>query len=59
MSIRSRAAEGRRKALYEAEGIRSLVAMPMRIGGTFSGTLAFYYYEPHRFSEMELRVAAA
>ena len=52
------AAEGRR-ALYEAEGIRSLVAMPMRIAGTFSGTLAFYYHEPHDFSQMELRVAAA
>ena len=48
-----------RGALYEAEGIRSLVAMPMKIGGRVSGTLAFYYHEPHCFSETELRVAAA
>ena len=41
--------EAGRRALYEAEGIRSLVAMPMKIGGRISGTLAFYYHEPHRF----------
>ena len=48
-----------RRATYEAEGIRSLIAMPMKIGGRFSGSLAFYYHEPHRFSESELRVAGA
>ena len=48
-----------RQALYAAEGIRSLVAMPMKLGGRVSGTLAFYYQEPHAFSETELRVAAA
>src|SRR4051812_12878490 len=48
-----------RSSLYEAEGIRSLVAMPMTIGGRVAGTLAFYYHEPHRFSETELRVATA
>src|SRR5689334_393757 len=46
-----------RRALYQAEGIQSLMAMPMRIGGRVSATLAFYYREPHRFSEIEKRVA--
>jgi PAS domain S-box-containing protein len=48
-----------RRGLYEAEGIRSLVAMPMNIGGRLCGTLAFYYHERHHFTETELRVAAA
>ncbi len=48
-----------RRPLYEAEGIRSLMAMPMKIGGRLPGTLTFYYRQPHRFSENERRVAAA
>ena len=48
-----------RRQLYEAEGIRSLVAFPIKIGGEPSSTLAFYYREPHQFSNRELRVSAA
>jgi PAS domain S-box-containing protein len=48
-----------RRRACQAEGIRSLVAMPMRIGGQMSGTLVFYYRQPHHFSDAELRVATA
>jgi len=48
-----------RRQLYEAEGIRSLVAIPIKIGGRPSSTLTFYYRQPHRFSSTELRVASA
>jgi len=48
-----------RRLLYETEGIRSLVAIPIKIGDKPSSTLAFYYRQPHRFSNTELRVASA
>jgi len=48
-----------RRALIEAEGIRSLLAVPMRIHGQPSGTLTYYYHQPHHFSDRELRVATA
>ena len=48
-----------RRATYRAEGIRSLLAVPMRIHGTASGTLTYYYRQPYRFSDRELRVATA
>jgi PAS domain S-box-containing protein len=50
--------ESRRK-LYKSEGIRSLLAVPMRIHGQPSGTLTYYYHQPHHFSDRELRVATA
>lgn len=45
--------------LYEAEGIKSLLAVPLRIHGRSSGTLTFYYRQPHKFSKTEVRVASA
>ncbi|MDT7542061.1 MAG: hypothetical protein QOE33_1965 [Acidobacteriota bacterium] len=48
-----------RREMYEAEGIRSLLAAPLRIHGKTSGTLTFYYRQPHKFEETELRVATA
>jgi PAS domain S-box-containing protein len=48
-----------RRELYEAEGIKSLLAVPLRIHGRVSGTLTFYYRQPHQFSETEVRVASA
>jgi PAS domain S-box-containing protein len=48
-----------RRAAYEAEGIRSLLSVPLRIHGRVGGTLAFYYRSPHRFSDIQVRVATA
>jgi signal transduction histidine kinase/ActR/RegA family two-component response regulator len=48
-----------RRAVYRAEGIRSLLAVPLQIHGTPCGTLAFYYRSPHRFGAAEVRVATA
>jgi PAS domain S-box-containing protein len=48
-----------RLSLYREEGIRSLMAAPMRIHGRHSGTITFYFREPHTFSESELRIAMA
>lgn len=44
---------------YRAEGIKSLLIMPLRIHGVPSGTLVFYYRQPHQFPEREVRVGAA
>ena len=43
---------------YRAEGIRSLLTVPMTLHGTLSGTLVFYYRKPHQFTERETRLAA-
>ena len=48
-----------RRQAYEAEGIRALLATPLRIHGEPCGTLTFYYREPHKFRETELRVVTA
>jgi PAS domain S-box-containing protein len=48
-----------RREMYEAEGIRSLLVAPLRVHGKISGTLTFYYRQPHKFEETELRVATA
>ncbi len=44
---------------YRKEGIRSLLVVPLRIQGIESGTIAFYYRQPHHFSQLEIRVATA
>jgi PAS domain S-box-containing protein len=46
-----------RKEAYKQEGIRALLVIPLQIQGQISGSLAFYYKQPHHFSELELRVA--
>jgi PAS domain S-box-containing protein len=48
----------RRKG-YRAEGIRSLIALPLRIHGQVCGTLTVYHRQPHAFSEAEIRIASA
>jgi signal transduction histidine kinase/ActR/RegA family two-component response regulator len=44
---------------YRAEGIRSLLVVPLKIHGQSAGTIGFYYKSPHRFDETEVRVATA
>jgi signal transduction histidine kinase/CheY-like chemotaxis protein len=48
-----------RRQLYRNEGIRSLLAMPLRIRGRVGGTLVFYYRTPHPFPPTEVRLAEA
>ncbi|HVL15219.1 MAG TPA: PAS domain-containing protein [Gemmata sp.] len=52
------ALESRRTA-YRAEGIASLLAVPLRIHGSVAGTLVFYYRTRRRFDDTTVRVAAA
>lgn len=44
---------------YRAEGIQSLITVPLQINGVIAGTLVFYYRKPHQFSDLEIRVASA
>jgi signal transduction histidine kinase len=48
-----------RRHVYEKEGIRSLLTIPLRIRGENHGTVVAYYKRPARFDEETLRVAAA
>lgn len=48
-----------RKAGLEQEGVRSLLALPLRVGGALTGTVTFYYRERHEFAEEELQIASA
>jgi PAS domain S-box-containing protein len=48
-----------RREMYRAEGIASLLVVPLRIHAEASGTLAFYYRRRHRFVDTEVRVATA
>jgi signal transduction histidine kinase len=48
-----------RVAAYDAEGIRSIAAIPLAIAGEGTGTLAIYYRSPHRFGPEELDIARA
>ncbi|HST50775.1 MAG TPA: PAS domain S-box protein [Pyrinomonadaceae bacterium] len=48
-----------RRELYESEGIKSILVVPLRIHGHASGTLTFYYRRPHKFDKTEVRVASA
>ncbi|MBX9584101.1 MAG: PAS domain S-box protein, partial [Gemmataceae bacterium] len=50
--------ESRRRA-YEAEGIVSLLAVPLRTHGRVTGTLVFYYRRRRRFDDATVRVASA
>jgi PAS domain S-box-containing protein len=47
------------RKLYECEGIRSLMAAPMRLHGVNSGTIAIYFRTRHEFTPTELGVATA
>lgn len=48
-----------RASIYEREGIRSMLTVPLILRGEIGGTLVFYYRTPHHFSESEVRIAAA
>jgi PAS domain S-box-containing protein len=48
-----------RREVYRSEGVRALLAVPLRIQGQNSGTIAFYYHAPRHFSNAEVRVATA
>jgi PAS domain S-box-containing protein len=50
--------EDRARALRE-EGIESMMAVPLMIGGHGTGTLVFYYRTPHEFDEVEVQTARA
>jgi signal transduction histidine kinase len=58
-NIEENAALSRRLEGYRKEGIRSLLVVPLRIQGAITGTIAFYYHQPHHFSPVEKRVATA
>ena len=44
---------------YRQEGIRSMLIVPLRLGGTNSGTIVFYFRQVHHFTQIEIRVATA
>jgi PAS domain S-box-containing protein len=48
-----------RRDLYRCEGIRSLLALPLRIHGAVGGSLVFYHRERRSFPEPDVEVAAA
>jgi len=50
--------EDRARALRQ-EGIESMMAVPLTIGGHGTGTLVFYYRTPHEFDEVEVQTARA
>jgi PAS domain S-box-containing protein len=45
--------------LYSAEGIKSLLAVPLHLYGENAGTIAFYFKKPHQFSQAEVRIGTA
>jgi signal transduction histidine kinase/CheY-like chemotaxis protein len=48
-----------RMAAYRAEGIASMLAVPLTIGGHATGTLVFYHRAPHEFADVEVHTARA
>ncbi len=48
-----------RSSQYEAEGIRSLLIVPIPIRGVEAGTIVFYYRARHQFSPSEMKIGAA
>ncbi len=48
-----------RWAVYRAEGIESMLVIPMTIAGTTSGTLVAYHHTKRRFSDVEVQTARA
>jgi PAS domain S-box-containing protein len=57
--IRTFPALAARRAALEREGIRSMLASPLRVHGETAGTLVFYFRAPHRFTEVETEIAGA
>ncbi len=48
-----------RQAAYAAEGILAMLAVPLQIGGAWSGSLVFYYRSLQQFDHIRLETAAA
>ncbi|HEX5324777.1 MAG TPA: GAF domain-containing protein, partial [Capsulimonadaceae bacterium] len=48
-----------RHEAHVKEGIRALLVLPLRIRDQSTGTLAFYYRQPHAFTDSDVRVAGA
>ncbi|HJQ33563.1 MAG TPA: ATP-binding protein [Pyrinomonadaceae bacterium] len=48
-----------RRELYEREGVRSMLTLPLRAHGQLVGTLVFYYRERRRFAHTDIVVATA
>jgi PAS domain S-box-containing protein len=48
-----------RQAAYAAEGIRSMLAVPLQIGGSWSGSLVFYYRSVQHFDRIRIETATA
>ena len=48
-----------RSAFYKAEGIRSILMVPLNIRGEVAGSIVYYHRTPHRFTDTEVRVAGA
>ena len=46
-----------RSQAYRQEGIVSMLAAPMAIGGRAVGTVVFYFRTPHEFSDVEMHAA--
>ena len=48
-----------RQAAHQAEGIRSMLTVPLPVGGERRASLVIYFRTPHQFTETELRVSIA
>jgi PAS domain S-box-containing protein len=48
-----------RARFYRAEGIQSILTVPLKLHGEVAGTIVFYYRQRYTFSESERRVAGA
>ena len=57
--VRSTDVQEARREAYAAEGIHSMLAVPLPIGGERRATLVIYYRTPHITTETELRVGTA
>ncbi len=49
----------KRRDAYQREGIYSVLPVPLMLYGELAGTITFYYRQPHRFTETDIRVATA
>jgi PAS domain S-box-containing protein len=48
-----------RRQFYHAEGIRSMLTVPLSIHGEIGGTIVYYHRVPHRFTDAEVRLGGA
>ena len=48
-----------RRGMYAAEGIGSLLVVPIEVQGRYSGTISFYDSKPRRFTNTEVRLGTA